>query len=639
MAGFRDRFVLPGDGKIHYAELFLALAMMLVEADGACPMLFLSDGIGLASLAFFILFFAFVIACITRRPAKTKHACSRRSALLHLAFAAMVIAFALSMTIDARLTFGELAYVAVMLYSLALYFVLFLPLFFFTLFAAYFARIKHDYRAAAVLLLVILMVVVLYYSSSFLLKGFTIDDEELLSLASVKFLLNGTNPYAASVSGVLYEFGHHITITTNNEIIGVMDYPALFFLSFAPFYFASPPTLQNLGTVDLPLQAAAVVFVMLVVFGFVIEKDDLLRPKFLLLASLMFPLAYVSSITTYLMLALILLAYAKIDSKYAWLPLGLCLSLQEELWLPALFLFAYSLNRHGIRRGMLNIAGAAAVFLAINAYFIALSPGAYVSAVFSPLGGLILPSSPSPFGLLLLKGYPVLLSAYAQLFELTAALLLVVFLYLDRKELVPVFSLAVLLIMPHVLISYYAFFLFLVMFAACTNEGGGAAGVITKILKSRKLLFCSMVLALAACMAFLAVSSHAAYARNFDIELANQSLTQNALGNTTVYRATIAYGNLSNGTVYLAAEAHGGLRVALMGLLNQTLIPSGAACGSDYRCRVNTNRIELPGNRTDYEVSATLPWLNGTHPIDDVAVALYNGEYFYIGNGTAYSGR
>src|SRR5271157_1656231 len=335
---------------------------MLVEANGTYLLLFLSDWISLASLAFFILFFTFATMYLTGRPSKTRRGGARRSALLHLAFAAMVVAFLLSMTVDARLSLTEVLKAVVTAYVPALYFVLLLPLFFFTLFAAYFARAKRDYRAAAVLLLLVLLILLLYYSSHFLLRGFTVDDEEVMSLDSVRLMLNGTNPYSSSVSGALYGNANvsGVTVTTDNRIMGVMDYPALFFLSFVPFYFASQPTLQNLGTVDLPLQAAAFVFVLLVVFGFVIEKDDLLKPKFLLLASLAFPLAYVSSVTTYLMLALALLAYAKMDSKYAWLPLGLCLAIQEELWLPVLFLFAYSLNRHGIRRGTLNIAGAAA---------------------------------------------------------------------------------------------------------------------------------------------------------------------------------------------------------------------------------------------------------------------------------------
>ena len=631
--------MLPVDGKIHYAEFFCSLALMLVETNSTYLLLFLSDRVSLASLAFFVLFFAYVIAYVMRRPGNAKRGGARGSAFLHLAFAAMVIVFAVSMTADVRLCLSEVLKAFLTLYMPLLYFVLFLPLFFFTLFAAYFARVKHDYRVAAVLLLVVLLILVLYYSSRFLFNGFTVDDEEVLSLESVRLMLNGTNPYSHSISGALYGSANVIgvTTTTNGRIVGTMDYPALFFLSFAPFYFASPPSVQNIGSIDMPLQASAFVFILLVVFGFTIKEEDLLKPKFLLLASFTFPLAYISSVTTYLMLGLMLLAYAKMDSKYAWLPLGLCLSIQEELWLPVLFLFAYSINRHGVRRGVCNIAGAAAVFLAINSYFILLNPAAFYGAVFSPLG-LILPGNPSPFALLLLKGYPVLLSAYAQIFGLATATLLLAFLYANRKELVPVFSLAVLLVVPHTLTSYYALFLFFMMFAVCLKEKEAVPGRVEKILRKRKWLFCSVIVALAACMALVVLASHAAYARNFDVRLANQSLTQNALDNTTTYRATVVYGSLANRTVYLAADAHGGLHATLVGLLNQTIIPSGAACGSDYECHVNTNRLVLPGNRTSYELSAALPWINGTHPVDYAAVALYNGEYFYIGNATAYSG-
>jgi hypothetical protein len=642
LAGKRERFLPPAGGGFHFAELFAATLLMLVEANGTYLALFLSESVSLAALAFFILFFAYVIAFATGDGGGvTKKRKARRSLLLHLVFAAMVAAFALSMTIDPRLSLGELAFAAITLYPVALYFVLLLPLFFFTLFAAYFARVKHDYRVAAVLLLLVLLVLVLYYASHFLMRGFTIDDEELLSLASIRFLLNGTNPYSASISSSLYQFGHQITITTNNQIIGVMDYPALFFLTFAPFYFASAPTVQNLGAVDMPLQATAFVFVLLIVFAFVIREEDLLAPKFLLLASLAMPIAYVTSTTTYLMLALILLAYAKIDSKYAWIVLGLCLSLQEELWLPVLFLFAYSVNRHGIRKGAYNIIGAAAVFLAINAYFIAIGPGTFAAAVFSPLGKLMLPGAPSPFILPLIKGYPLLLSAYSQVFELLTALLALVLLYVNRKELIPVFSLAALVAIPHALAPYYAFFMFFIVFAVCTRPEETARGAIEGALKRRKWVFCSIAAALIACMAFVVLASHATYARNFNVSLVNQSLTQNAIGNTTTYRAEILYGGLGNGTVYSIVDAQGGLSTEWLGLLNQTLLPSGSACGAGaaYECYVNTNRLELPSGGTEYNLTLDLPWINGTRPVTYAAVALYNGEYFYIGKGTAYSGR
>jgi len=635
----RKRSAPPKGGRLHYFELFASLLMMLLEANGTLLVVFLSAGVSLAALAFFILFFAYVILYV----AKGRGGAGKGSAILHIVFAGMAASFALSLCADPVLLLGEVARAVVTLYNPLLYLVLFLPLFFLTLFAAYFARVKRDYRAAAVLFAVVLLIMVLYYASHFLFKGYNLDDEEVLGYEGVGIALSGANPYAVSVSPTLYAYavgsGVPVTITTENKIIGVMDYPALFFLSLAPFCFASGSGVAGLGTTDLPLQAVAFIFALLVVFGMVINKEDLLRPRYLLLASFIFPLAYMSSVTTYLMLALVILAYAKIDSKHVWVVLGLCLAVQEELWLPVLFLLAYSLNRHGLRRGARNVAGAAAVFLAVNAYFIAIGPSAFLGAVFFPLSSTILPSSPSPFGLLLLKGYPILLSAYSQVFELTAVLLVLAFLYADRKELVPVFSLAVLLIIPHVILPYYALFLFFIMVAVCLGEKKAKEGAVTRFVRERKLVFAAAALAVMACMAVVVVSSHAAWERGFGIGVVNQSLAQNASSNTTVYHATVVYGNLTNRTVYLAVVAHGGIRVGWMGLLNQTILPSEEPCSGSYECYVNTNRIVLPANRTSYEITANLPWMNGTWPIDYASAALYNGEYFYIGNGTSYPGR
>ncbi|VVB77178.1 Uncharacterised protein [uncultured archaeon] len=619
------------NGRIHYVELFVAMALMVLFANGSTFLFFISEQISLLGLFLFSLIIAHILAYVLvyeRNPS------ARCSAFLHITFALAVIAFVAAIASDGGLAAAQLVSIARFCYYSVVYFVVFLPIFFLTMVAAYFIRVKRDYRTAAMLLLVALLLLVLFYASNFFLKSYGADDEEFLTLESVKMLLNGTNPYATSVAGALYGNVTQIgaSVTTLNTVMGTMDYPALFFLTFVPFYFLSEPNLISLMTVAMPRQAVAFLFILLLSFALLVRKEDLLRPKLALLALLVLAVVYVASITTFLMLALVIISYAKIGSKYAWLPLGLCLAIQEQLWLPVLFLVAYSLGRHGIKQGMRNAAGAGAVFLLINAYFIALGPGAYFEAVFSPLSKLLMPIQPSPFGFLLMESYPILLSAYSQLFMLAAILFALIIAYTRQKRLVPVFSLLTLLIIPHVLISYYAFFLFFTMFAACTDDSDKGRGALTKFFVKNKPLVYGAAAAIVVAMAAIVIASHSAYARDFGVTLHNNGLVVDPAHNVTVYTGSIRYGGSGNRTVYLLGVVKEGIKLGMVGLYNNSIINSTPMCGT-YDCKINTNWMVLRGGGAAQNITLRLTWPNESRRIDYASIVVYDGEYFYVGDG------
>lgn len=600
--------------RVIYAELFVSILLLLVHCKGTQFLLFLSDQLAAAGLAFYVFVIAFLIAYVywANGAQRAKHPIA-----LHALFASAVAAFLLPFALGIGLYLNLLLKAVQMFTSAGLFLMIFIPLFFLAFTAAYLVRLKGDRRHAVLLLILALLVLILVFSAKFIVTWFSVDDEEFLAMQSIRLMLSGADPYAVSVAGLIYSNTSSMvpTMTTSNGIIGTMDYPALFFLTLAPFYFVSAPTLQNVGGIDLPLQAAVFIFALLAVFAFTMKKEDLLKPRITLLALFaIVPIYYISSITTYLMLALLLLAYAKIDSRYAWLPLGLCLSLQEELWLPVIFLIAYSLTRQGVRRAAMNVIGAAGVFVACNAYFIALSPSAFFGSLFSPLSKTLLPITSSPIAFSLMKWFPVQLQAYSLLFSLLSALLLLIFLYKGRKELIPLFSFLPLLVLPHSLPSYYTFFLFFALFAVCTAKGKRRSlGVVEAFLRKRKYVMACAVAVVVACTALALLSSHAAYKRNFNITLQDQSLSPIAGTNFTAYRASIAYSGLGNGTVYMMVIAHAGFSSGVLGLLNDTIVvPAPAAVCATYECHVNTNRIVLPLNGTFSRISATLPWLNGT---------------------------
>ena len=73
-----------------------------------------------------------------------------------------------------------------------------------------------------------------------------LDDEEFLSVNAISALFSGSNPYVMNIgSKELYDSMYvsnsitGYTLTTNNTIVGVMDYPPMFFLSMVPFYIVT----------------------------------------------------------------------------------------------------------------------------------------------------------------------------------------------------------------------------------------------------------------------------------------------------------------------------------------------------------------------------------------------------------------
>jgi hypothetical protein len=263
-----------------------------------------------------------------------------------------------------------------------------------------------------------------------------------------------------------------------------------------------------------------------------------------------------------------------------------------------------------------------------------------VSAVFLPVNQLIMPFNPSPFAFFFMKFYPILLSTYTDIFALTALLLILLFLYWNKKELVMLFSLIPLLFLDHVISSYYAFFLFPFLFTFFV-EGRKKTGIIEKELRRRKLLFALFILAILASILIVVYNSHAQYEKSFSIGFEPQSLFVNTTSNTTTENGTISYHNLSNSTVYVYVVTQSGLSIAFEGLINESLISNPQKCApDDYVCLVALNKIVLPNNASEYPLTLRIAWSNQTREIIRSSVIIYNGKYFYtsdpISNYTAW---
>ena len=327
------------------------------------------------------------------------------------------------------------------------------------------------------------------------------------------------------------------------------------------------------------------------------------------------------------MLAVLLWAYAKLDKKHVFILLGIALSLQEELWIPVIFLFVYSLNNMGLKRSAANAVGAVFVFLLFNAYFILLNPTTYFNSVFAPVGALIMPSGSALFGFPLITSYHVSLLVLPKLFYLSILFLAILLLYLNKKELIPLFSMIPFLFLSHALVSYFTLFTFFFVFSLFIKEKSKGEGYIKRYLgrKRSTYIVLASLFAIAATAASLAAISHNQYISNFDINSLNQSVIVS--GNYTYYNATLTYNGLKNNTLYVAIVGVSNGTIGYYGFFNQSLTGQNFPCNS-IECTINVNRILLNESSGTYPVR--LKAITGPYSTGPFTLIIYNREYYYL---------
>jgi len=512
---------------------------------------------------------------------------------------------------------------------IGLFIVLVLPLFFLIFFGIW--LFNQGYKKISYSLLAIsVALIAFYFVSGLIFSHYKINDEIFILLLETKALLAGANPYAVSVSQQLF---YNVTggivntpsVTSQNTVVGTLSYPALYILSFVPFYIFSDGSLQGLIAGGLKVQEALFLLVALITTALVIDKRLLGKPVYSLILFTTIALSYLSSIAIYLMFALLLLAYAKLESRYSWIFLGLCTSLQQQLWFPVILLIIYSFSNQGVKAGMRNIFGSLAIFLLINAYFIALNPTAFFGNLFGTVSGILLPVSFSSVGYLLVTNYPILLSGYSALFLISVAILSLLFLYFNEKRLVGLFAMIPFLFNSHSIPVYYTFFTgFLIVTIFIKNPKGKASA--KKYLAANMRLLYASLLALALAATFVVYSSHAAYGQGFGALITNSSIRFDSATNQTIYSGDLSY---SGGSLYVLAVVSSKYDVGYEGLLNHTIITQAISNCTQYPCIVNVNRLVI-SHEGNYPLTLHLGRGTYSEPIYGVRVVLYNDNYFYI---------
>ena len=503
----------------------------------------------------------------------------------------------------------------------------------------YFAKFRKKYALGAALILIALIATVIYFYA--FVTYFQTGDELYISLMSVKAIAAGQNPYPMSFANGVYGVFDKIggTMTMGNALVGTPNYPALYFLISAPFYFISQQTLHNLMYVDMKLETSIFFFLLLLGVAWISDRKRLFEFRFGFIAAFAFMLASIASPVNYVMLLFLIIAYARMDSRYSFVPLGLAISIQEEVWIPAALLLLYAINRDknsGIRMAI----GAVMVFALINGAFVVTGPYAFFRDVFSPLDSL-LPFGTTAIGSAVLLIYHVPVNASAFVFAIAACLSAVLLLYWDKKELVPVLSMLPMVMLFHSLIGYYTLYLFFAAFALTSRDRRAhGTGWITKWMRRNTALSYVAVAALFIIGIGGVYAYHLVYVSNFDIAVNNQSVSY--VGNNTVYTAQVHYGNMSNNTLYLLLQGHSNhtLEYGIYGF-NQSLLGEGPTCSDSYTCYMNYNRILLNGSRGTYDLRAVIPGNSVSDRVTYMHAILYDSKYVYytenVGNSSAYS--
>jgi hypothetical protein len=611
---------------VSFCFLIIANSMSVLDYLSTYAILF-----GLMGAALFAIYAFFFLLKIRDKKSNSK--------LLDALFAISIINF-LAMFIFAGSLLGILLnYNINAFYTLVIGALIMLSVAFPLFLGAYLVREKKYAYLGYLIFAIVIILAMFYFLSGTIIKSYIVDDEFFISIRDIKNLLSGINPYQYSIAQQIYSNRTSIgwTLTTNNQIMGILNYPALYLLSYVPFYFASSPTVFNIDNHIAPLQAAVFLLTLLFVIAFAIDKKYLKSPLYGLLIMLPFLFLSVASLTTYLMLALLIIAYVKTGSRYSWIFFGLCISIQELLWVPIILLLAYTINNYGFKKGIYDVIGMAFVFLLINGYFIALSPLAFFNGIFNPIEKLLLPiANSSFFGFFLLSNYHVLLGVYTAVFGLIILLMIVAYLYLNKKILVGLFSMVPLLFLSRSLVSYYIFFVLFIFITILIAEGKQKHGIIETYLHNKKYVLSASVCLLAILLVGAVYLSHIAYSKQFNITVSNQSLHYDALSNESIYTAQMSYRNLSNQSMYIIFYGYANNQQEIIGIFNDSIINSSVKCTTNGIACLNVNKIVLSNSSGTYHITAHLA--NASNgKIEGGRLMVYNGQYFYVADSVSNS--
>ncbi len=446
------------------------------------------------------------------------------------------------------------------IYPLIVIYAISLPVLVIILFGFYLLRSNRFPRAksiAAALFVAAIILFIVYQLYIFGYKGIGSDDEMVIAYYALNSMLAGHNPYLFNSAGILTSniTRYGFTMLTNNTVIGKLDYPALFMLSGLPFYSifgGLPSEVLNYGNATGYL---AMFLLSLFVFGAVAGKKALENMK--IMAPIIFVfLLYSLQIVSFqysIAIVLLLLIIRYIDSKYVFVLLGIAASLQELLWVPVILALAYLAAAKGLRNAGRIAAFSALVFLLINGYFIAIGPGTYVSQVFKPLNGALLPFYLTPVSSIIQAYANIPLSGFSTLFYIMLLLGIAITAYSGNKLTILTGMFLSYIALDHSLLIYYMMpmavmasaFAMDIRISEKSRLREWIAGIGINDAKAAASMGVVFSIALIASIAFL----HGSYAQGFGVSASSQSIK--VIGNSTYDQIVLKSPYTADQNVYL----------------------------------------------------------------------------------------
>ena len=490
---------------------------------------------------------------------------------------------------------------------------LYIPIIFLVFFGIYLFKMKPFRHARSIsALFFIIAAALLFYYNFVIIISWHMDDEMFIQFLSAKEILNMHNPYESNYSSLLFEnlSNYGITPTTEDKIIGVLDYPVLFAIVDIPFIILP----IKIGLI-LKLQVFVFLYLLFLTIGYLAKKEETTKPSFLILTGILVSLFVLSSSIQALMLLLILIAYSKSGTRYGWLFLGFAASIQEMLWLPVLLLILYTFSSFGFKKGVKELLLTLLVFLIINGPFILLSPYKFLHNVILPATSYIIPDSYGLAGYLITAFYPTGLHAYSLVPIAFIIFSILLMLYLNDKRLVFIISVIPFLFLAHGIATYYLFFIgaFLISLGLEYKAGRNRINNYKK-----PILFALVIIVIAT--AIYIFFAHNTYESSFYIKTLNQSYA--IVNNTLLYNLTLSY-KANMPTLTTVLSVYNG-SVVLYGI-NESII-QGANETPDAEM-IDTNFIYLNKRSIAIiEYKIALPQGIGTFYADP---AIFNGSYAY----------
>lgn len=615
--------------------LFIVLAVSFMEYGQVSPAISIANAI---LVALFVSYW--VLHSLERKPIV-----AHRFALHELIALAFLLVFACSVFLFSA-SFGFNPKFLLYVPALFLFFVPFYLPSLLAVFLGVYALRSHVMgdrgRWLALSLFVLALLLLAFLTlSGYITKRPILDDEEFLALHAAKAAVNGLNPYSLSFAHGLYAAYLNRsmslpTMTTSNNVVGAMDYPALYFSVFMPFAYSTahgPYAFAYGGILVLLLLFCFAFFASL---AWSLPVRTLRYPNYAIMAFAMLPLIVYSSVISIAMLAVLILAYSRLDKPYVWLILGVAASMQEMLWIPVLLMLAYVAMDSGSRRALAQAIGSLGVFIMINMPFIVQSPSSFLKSVLTPINGYLIPLPEAPIGYLILSRYPLLLPDMNNLFLLAILASVLAFAYLGKKRLLGIFSLLPLTFLYHAIPAYYAFFVsFAVLSSFIPVKKRAVAHPGSRALTARKWWRRSLLMALlllAVLFASTTIYSHKVYA-NSSISASNVSAS--GAPNAITYTADLHYANATQRTVSVIAYAYypssgniasfGTSCDTVLRTANSDLSASNVAC--DFE-NVNVNLFVLRGSEGNSHLDIAVNDSNSTSVPTAVGCALYGSGFF-----------